>query len=126
MLENGAGVLCDPSWIRAELPWDAALDSALDRSIAALRQLRPKTCGWLIERGSAEAERLQKAVVALSKKRKVKHSVTLVDDVVGELKGAPFVVSNDPAILDLCGTWMNLAPLALEGAEGALRLRLDD
>ncbi len=130
LLENGAGLLCDPGWTRATLTWDEALDSAIHRCCAALKPLKPKTCGWLIERACPGAERLEAAVVAASKKGKLKHSVTLVDDVVGELTGAPFVLSSDPAIVDGCGSWMNLAPLALEGAalegaEGVARLRLE-
>ncbi len=126
LLESSAGVLADPSWSRGTLTWDEAFDGALDRCCAALKRLRPKTCTWVIDPTSAEAGRLEAGLVAWSQKHKLKAAVTIVEDVVATLAGAPFVVSCDPAILDRCATWMNLAPLALAGAEGKAPLRLDE
>jgi hypothetical protein len=126
LVESGAGVLADPSWSRDTLAWDEAFDGALDRCCGALKGLRPKTCSWLVDPANPEAPRLEAGLVAASKKHKLKATVKGVEDVVTELQGAPFVVSCDPAILDHCATWMNLAPLALAGAVANHPLRLDE
>lgn len=119
MLESGAGWLCDPTWTRGARPWSDPLGQAVHDVCAALKSLRPKQLTWL-SRGGWDAG-LSEAVAAASKKHKLTASVE-TGDAKAALKGAGFVVSADPAVLDRCATWLNVQQLVLSGEPNVLRL----
>ncbi len=119
MLESGAGWLCDPSWTRGARPWSDPVGGAVEDLFAALKPLRPKQLSW-IARGGWDAG-LSEAVASASKKHKLAATVE-TGDARTSLKGAGFVLSADPAVLDGCATWLNAQQLVLSGAANVLRL----
>jgi hypothetical protein len=120
LLETPAGVLIDPGWRRSEHQPGANLQAALTRVLSAVASLRPKAVHWVVDE---RAEQLLAALASHKKVGRAKAEVVQVADVVTSLRGAAFVASSDPAVLDEVGTWVNGAALALSNVDGP-RLRL--
>jgi hypothetical protein len=119
LIESSAGLLCDPTWVRGVTPFGQTHAAALENACGALKTLKPKDVCWLV-RSDWEAP-LSAALGPLAKTTKLKVEVVAAD-VVAKLDGSAFVVSNDPRVLDRCGTWLNLLPLFVAETE---RLSLD-
>jgi hypothetical protein len=125
LLESMAGVLIDPTWSRTDAP-PAELRESLARVVRAAAELRPKSVTWLIEDGVVSSDAYATALREHSKVGRAPSEVEKVEHVAGRLAGAGFVASSDVAILDGCGTWLNLAALAVADLSEAQRIRLHD
>jgi hypothetical protein len=104
LLESAAGLVCDPE--PADI--DADLErEALSRIAKAIVSLRPSAVRIVCSEGRSNlCDATERAVTAA---RKLKIERDLVANVAARLKGTANVVSADPAALDECGTWFNLA-----------------
>jgi hypothetical protein len=103
LLESAAGLLCDP-----EPRPDPAREPAAAKEIArALAALAPSAVVlFAAEADAAACATLEQALTGL---RRVKIERQVVASVAAKLRGAANVASADPAVLDECGTWLNLA-----------------
>jgi hypothetical protein len=114
LLEGMAGVLCDPSWSREHTVVGEATEEALEIVGKALLSLRPKSTRWFVDSATRDADKLVDLLAqADSRWSRVAVEVERVPNVIVRLRGAALVASTDPAVLDECASWLNLAALAL-------------
>jgi hypothetical protein len=125
LLESPAGVLVDPAWERAgDAP--VRLPEALAAVVAASSELRPKSVTWLLDAEPSSSAAYAEALAAHSKVGRAAASVERVQTVATRLEGAGFIASSDAAVLDRCGTWVNLAALSIADLPDLRRVRLHD
>ncbi len=103
LVESAAGLVCDPE-PRPDPPREQAAAAAIARAIGTLA---PSAVVLVAAAGDEPA--CAALEQALSGIRRVKIERQLVASVAAKLRGAGNVASADPAVLDECGTWLNLA-----------------
>jgi hypothetical protein len=100
------------------------VDAALARIGPVLREMRPSKTKWLLDAARPDTPVLADKLNAAAKKWKVPVEVVTLSSPKATLKSAANVVTNDPAILDSCKSWCNLAGPVVFAIEGAKRIKL--
>ena len=119
LIESAAGLVCDPEPAAAT---SEQTGDASRRIAAAVAGLAPSAVRLVYAAGDEEICAPIAAALAASK-RKLKVEREVVANVADRLRGAAGVASADPAVLDECGTWINLAGMIAREI-GAPTLRL--
>lgn len=112
LLESLAGVWCDPAWKRGDWPSAAVVGASFDALATAVQAARAKTVLWVLDPEPPNDLMDRMAALKLGKRTTV--DVSHVPDAGAALAGAANVASSDPAVLDGCVTWFNLARVAAE------------
>lgn len=124
VLETEAGVLLDPAWDRARYHPGARFTEAVELTVTAALAIRPSAVSWLVDQAAPHAAMVGEALSMHPKLGRRRSEVERVASVPQSVARAGFVASCDLAALDACGTWINLASLALATKEGVNRVRL--
>ncbi len=96
-------------------------DEAIDRLLAAAKELRPSVIRFYVAERSAP---LRDRIAARAKEKKAKAEAVLAPDVAKALRKEPQVVSGDAAVLDACAAWLNLVARIVETIPHARVVRL--
>ncbi len=107
ILESVAGVCLDPCRVAGALPEPLAPScEALAKALASLAPARIE----LYWAASTHRALVAAAGAALDKcAGKIARTHKDVADLAEALRGATYVVSSEPRVLDACGTWLNVA-----------------
>lgn len=126
LLASLDGTLSDPTFDRDGYRASEVTDAAIERVLAAARELRPSVVRvFLPAEGQAAADALAARIEGkASVLKRVPLEIKRVASVVEALDGSANVVSPDPAILDRCASWYNLASKIAEGMDGLRVVRL--
>lgn len=108
---------------RAGYAPSTSTDDAVDRLLAAAKELRPSVVKWIVDDGAGGKD-LASRVEARAKAQKVKTEIALVPDAPRALRKEKQIVSGDAAILDACAGWTNLVGRVVEAIGGAKIVRL--
>jgi len=99
-------------------------DAAIDRLLAAARELRPSLVKVYLDEGSTGAQDLAARFSDRAKLQKAKVEVALVPDAAKALRKERQVVTGDAETLDACAGWLNLVGRIAEAVPGAKIVRL--
>lgn len=99
-------------------------DDAVDRLLAAVKELRPSVVKWVVDEGAPGGKELAARVEARAKAQKVKTEIALVPDAPKALRKERQIVSGDAATLDACAGWYNLVGRVVESIPSAKIVRL--
>ncbi len=100
------------------------VDAALERIGPVLREMRPSKTKWLLDGARADAPALRDKLLPLAKKWKVQVDVDLHADPKSVLRRSASVATSDPAIIDACKSWCNLAGPVVATIAGVQRVKL--
>lgn len=103
---------------------EAQLDAALDRIGPVLREMRPSKTKWFLAEGRHGAAAIKDKLLAASKKWKVPVEVEIAADPKAVLRKSANVATSDPAIVDACKSWCNLAGPVVATIPTAKKLKL--
>ena len=109
---------------RARYAPTAQADVAIERLLAAAKELRPSLIKVYIDEGAAGASDLSSRFTAVAKAQKAKIEIALVPDVPKALRGERQIVTGDADTLDACAGWLNLVGHVVEAVPGAKIVRL--
>jgi hypothetical protein len=99
-------------------------DDAIDRLLAAAKELRPSLVKVYVDESSAGAKDLSARFADRAKAQKAKIEVALVADTPKALRKERQVVTGDAETLDACAGWLNLVGRVVEAVPGAKIVRL--
>jgi hypothetical protein len=99
-------------------------DTAIDRLLAAAKELRPSVVKLYIDEGAAGAKDLESRIVARGKALKAKVETALVPSTTKALRAERQIVTGDADTLDACAGWLNLVGPVVEVIAGAKIVRL--
>jgi hypothetical protein len=109
---------------RARYAPSAQADVAIERLLAAAKELRPSLIKVYIDEGAAGASELSAKLTAVAKAQKAKVEIALVPDVPKALRKERQIVTGDADTLDACAGWLNLVGHVVEAVAGAKIVRL--
>ena len=109
---------------RARYVPGANADDAIDRLLAAAKELRPSLVKVYVDEASAGAKDLSTRFADRAKSQKSKLEVALVPDAPKALRKERQVVTGDADTLDACAGWLNLVGRVVEAVPGAKIVRL--
>lgn len=109
---------------RAAYAPGANADDAIDRLLAAARELRPSIVKVYIDEGSAGAKDLEKRIGDRAKAAKAKVEIAAVPSATKALRKERQIVTGDADTLDACAGWLNLVGKVVEAVPGAKIVRL--
>lgn len=101
-----------------------AVDDAVDRVVAAAKELRPSVVRFLVDERAEGARSLVERLEARVKAHKSKAEVLAVADAPKALRKEKQIVTGDADTLDACAGWFNLVGRIVEGIAGAKVIRL--
>ncbi len=104
-------------------PGDRA-DEAVDRLLAAVKELRPSVVRFILDERAPGARELEAKLGARAKAQKVKAEVVLVADPVKALVREKQIATGDAEALDACASWFNLVGRVVASIPGAKIVRL--
>ena len=102
----------------------AQADVAIERLLAAAKELRPSLIKVYIDEGATGASELSSRFTAVAKAQKAKIEIALVPDVPKALRKERQIVTGDADTLDACAGWLNLVGHVVEAVPGAKIVRL--
>ena len=109
---------------RARYVPSANADDAIERLLAAAKELRPSLLKVYVDESSAGAKELSTRFSERAKSQKTKIEVALVPDTPKALRKERQVVTGDADTLDACAGWLNLVGRVVEAVPGAKIVRL--
>jgi hypothetical protein len=126
LLASLDGTLSDPTFDREKYRASETTGAAVERVLVAARELRPSVVRvFLPAAGQAGADALAAQIEEKAPAlKRVPLEIKRVASVVAALENGAHVVSPDPAILDRCASWFNLASKIAEGIDGLRVVRL--
>jgi hypothetical protein len=101
-----------------------AADDAIDRMLAAAKELRPSQLRFILDERAPGAQELEQRLLVRLKAQKMKGEAVRVSDVPGALRKEKQIVTGDADALDACGAWFNLIGRVVETVGGAKIIRL--
>ena len=101
-----------------------AVDDAIDRLLAAAKELRPSLLKLYVDEGSTGAQDLAARLGDRAKAAKAKAEVVLVPSATKALRKERQIVTGDAEALDACAGWLNLVGRAALAVPGAKIVRL--
>jgi hypothetical protein len=107
----------------AYVPGDRT-DEALDRLLAAAKELRPSALKVYVDEAAPGSKDLASRVDARAKALKAKVECVLVPSAAAALGKERQIVTGDAATLDACAGWVNLVGRIVAGIDGAKVVRL--
>lgn len=107
----------------AYLP-SASADDAIDRLLAAAKELRPSLVKLYVDESSAGAKELAARIADRAKAAKAKAEVLLVPSATTSLRKERQIVTGDADTLDACAGWLNLVGRIAEAIPGAKIVKL--
>ena len=102
----------------------AHVDAALDLVGPVLREMRPSKTKWFLAEARADAASTKDKLLAASKKWKVPVEVEISADPKTVLRKSANVATSDPAVIDACRSWCNLAGPVVVAIPNAKKLKL--
>lgn len=102
----------------------AAAGDAIDRLLAAAKELRPSLVKVYVDETSAGAQELSARFTERAKAQKAKLEVALVPSTPKALRKERQIVTGDADTLDACAGWLNLVGRVVEAVPGARIVRL--
>ena len=99
-------------------------DEAIDRLLAAAKELRPSLVTLYIDESAAGAKDLSTRIGERAKSQKAKIEIKLVPNTAKALRKERQVVTGDADTLDACAGWLNLVGRVVEAVAGAKIVRL--
>jgi hypothetical protein len=99
-------------------------DEAIDRLIAAAKELRPSQLKFLVDERAPGAVELEQRIGVRAKAAKAKAEAVRVPDAPKALRKEKQIVTGDADTLDECAGWFNLVGRALEAVSTAQVIRL--
>jgi hypothetical protein len=109
---------------RATYAPGASAGAAVDRLLAAAKELRPSLLKIYVDEASAGAGALATLFTDRAKSQKAKFEIALVPDVAKALRKERQIVTGDAGTLDECAGWLNLVGKVIESVAGAKIVRL--
>jgi hypothetical protein len=109
---------------RAAYAPSANADAAIDRLLAAAKELKPSLLKLYIDESSAGASDLSARIGERAKAQKMKVEIALVPNTQKALRKERQVVTGDADTLDACAGWLNLVGRVVESVAGAKIVRL--
>lgn len=99
-------------------------DDAIDRLLAAAKELRPSLVKIYVDESATGAQDLSARFTERAKAQKTKLEVAVVPDTPQALRKERQIVTGDAATLDACAGWLNLVGRVVEAVPGAKIVRL--
>lgn len=99
-------------------------EDAIDRLLAAAKELRPSLVKLYVDEASAGAKELATLLGDRAKAQKTKYEIALVPNAPEALRKERQVVTGDADTLDACAGWLNLVGRVVEAVPGAKIVRL--
>lgn len=99
-------------------------DEAVDRLLAAAKELRPSVVRFILDERAPGARDLEAKLGAGAKARKVKAEVVLAANAVKALLREKQIATGDAEALDACASWFNLVGRVVASIPGAKVVRL--
>lgn len=99
-------------------------DDAIDRLLAAAKDLRPSMLRFIVDERAPGAADLDTRIVARVKAQKSKAETVRAPDALKALRKEKQIVTGDAETLDACAAWFNLVGRVVEGVAGAKVIRL--
>lgn len=109
---------------RASYSPGTGADDAIDRLLAAAKELRPSLLKIYIDESSAGAAALSTRFSDRAKSQKAKIEIALIANVPRALRNERQIVTGDADTLDACAGWLNLVGRVVEAVDGAKIVRL--
>jgi hypothetical protein len=109
---------------RASYAPGAAVDDAIDRLLAAAKELRPSVVKLYVDEGAAGARDLGVRLETRAAAAKTKAEVLLVPSTTKALRKERQIFTGDAATLDACAGWLNLVGRATQAIPGARIVKL--
>ncbi|MDB4938618.1 MAG: hypothetical protein JWP87_5590 [Labilithrix sp.] len=109
---------------RAGYVTGANVDDAIDRLLAAAKELRPSVLKIYVDESSAAAADLSTRFTDHAKSQKAKIEIALVPNTPKALRRERQIVTGDAETLDACAGWVNLVGKVVAGVAGAKVVRL--
>ena len=110
--------------VRSAYSPSAGADDAIDRLLAAAKELRPSLMKIYVDETAAGAKDLQARFTERAKSQKTKIEIALVPDTPKALRKERQIVTGDADTLDACAGWLNLVGRVVEAVPGAKIVRL--
>jgi hypothetical protein len=102
----------------------AVADDAIDRLLAAVKELRPSALKFIVDERAVGAADLRTKLEARAKAQKAKFEVAVVPDALKALRKEKQIVTGDADTLDACAAWFNLVGRLVESIANATIIRL--
>jgi len=99
-------------------------DDAIDRLLAAAKELRPSLVKWVVDEPAPGAKELASKLEQRAKALKAKTEIAIVPSAPAVLRKERQIATGDAATLDACAGWLNLVGRVVEGVGGAKIVRL--
>ncbi|CAN5924016.1 hypothetical protein BH11MYX4_BH11MYX4_52280 [soil metagenome] len=99
-------------------------DDAIDRLLAAAKELRPSLLKLYVDESCAGAQELATRLGDRARAAKAKAEVALVPSTTKALRKERQIVTGDAATLDACAGWLNLVGRAAMAVPGAKIVKL--
>jgi hypothetical protein len=99
-------------------------DDAIDRLLAAARELKPSLLKFIVDERAPGASDLKTHIEARVKAQKAKAEVLLAPDALKMIRKEKQIVTGDADTLDACAAWFNLVGRVVEAVPGAKVIRL--
>lgn len=109
---------------RATYVPSASADDAIDRLLAAAKELRPSLVKLYVDEGCPGAQDLATRIGERVKAAKSKAEVALVPSTAKALRKERQIVTGDAETLDACAGWLNLVGRLVERLPGAKIVKL--
>ena len=109
---------------RARYAPGAQADVAIERLLAAAKELRPSLIKVYIDEAAPGAADLSTRFTAVAKAQKTKIEIALVPDAPKALRKERQIVTGDAGTLDACAGWLNLVGPVVLAVPGAKIVRL--
>jgi hypothetical protein len=109
---------------RATYAPGARSDEAVDRLLAAAKELRPSVLRFILDERAPGAQDLEAKIGARAKAHKVKAEVVVAADAGKALLREKQIVTGDADALDACASWFNLVGRVVASIAGAKVVRL--
>ena len=99
-------------------------DDAIDRLLAAAKELRPSALRFLVDDRAPGAADLTQRLTGRLRAQKTKGEAVRVPDALVALRKEKQIVTGDAETLDACGAWFNLVGRVVEAIRTAKVIRL--
>lgn len=109
---------------RAAFAPGASADDAIDRVLAAAKELRPSILKFVVDERASGAADLKAKLEARAKAQKAKAEIATEPDALKALRKEKQIVTGDADTLDACTGWFNLVGRVVEAIPAAKVIRL--
>ncbi len=109
---------------RAAYAPGGSVEDAIDRVLAASKELRPSLLKFIVDERAPGAEELKGKLDARARAQKAKAEIATAPDASKALRKEKQIVTGDADTLDACAAWFNLVGRVVEAIPSAKIIRL--